>query len=644
MLKYVTLSIISLILSSVTYAQNASVSSPDGKLKVDIYIKEGTLFYEVYYAGNQVLEQSRLGLETNLVDYANGLIWQGSEEKSLDFTYTQEKIKQSEVHYQGSELVCTLNNKDKKPIKVIFKVSNNDIALRYYIPAAGDPVALVVEKELTAFNFPQAAKGFLSPQSKPMVGWQRTKPSYEENYAIGQKIEAQSEFGNGYVFPGLFEVDNHWVLLSETGVRSLYCASHLSDPTEDGVYQIAFPDPGENNGFGGSGAAIGLPAQTPWRTITVGNSLKPIVETTIAYDVVEPLYEASKNYEYGRGTWSWIMWQDNSINFEDQKKYIDLAAAMTYEYVLIDNWWDKMGNDKMEELIQYAASKGVGVFLWYNSNGATSDAPQSPKKRMNTSIERKREMKWLKENGVKGIKVDFFGGDKQETMRLYEDILSDANDYGLMVVFHGATLPRGWARMYPNYVGSEAVLASENLMFSQDFNDQEAVNATLHPFIRNAVACMEYGGVVLNKRYNRTNDGGNIRRTTDAFQLATGILFQNPVQFFALAPNNLEDAPEFAIDFMKQIPTSWEETQFLEGYPGKYVLLARRSGDKWYVAGVNGQKEAVTVTVNLPMLAGKELAMYGDKKGESFKKAIKVNKKGQVKLTIEPQGGVVLVE
>src|SRR5690606_29911574 len=183
---------------------------------------------------------------------------------------------------------------------------------------------------------------------------------------------------------------------------------------------------------------------------------------------------------------------------------------------------------------------------------------------------------WLKKNGVKGIKVDFFGGDKQETMRIYEDLLSDANEYGLMVVFHGATLPRGWERMFPNYVGSEAVLASENLMFSQHANDKEAFNATLHPFIRNAVGAMEFGGVVLNKRYNRNNDGGNHRRTTDAFQLATAVLFQNPVQFFALAPNNLKDAPDFAVDFMKQVPTTWEETIFIDGYPGKYCVLARR--------------------------------------------------------------------
>lgn len=164
-------------------------------------------------------------------------------------------------------------------------------------------------------------------------------------------------------------------------------------------------------------------------------------------------------------------------------------------------------------------------------------------------------------------------------MRLYEAILSDADDNGLMVIFHGCTLPRGWERMYPNYVGSEAVLASENLIFQQHFCDEEAFNACLHPFIRNTIGCMEFGGTFLNKRLNRNNDGGSIRKTTDVFQLATAVLFQNPIQNFALAPNNLTDAPQVCLDFMKQVPTTWDETRFIDGYPGKYVVLARRHAD-----------------------------------------------------------------
>jgi hypothetical protein len=264
---------------------------------------------------------------------------------------------------------------------------------------------------------------------------------------------------------------------------------------------------------------------------------------------------------------------------------------------------------------------------------------------MNNAITRKKEMKWLQSLGVKGLKVDFFGGDKQITMQLYEDILSDANDHGLMIVFHGCTLPRGWERIYPNFVGSEAVLASENLIFQQKYNDLEATNASLHPFIRNAVAVMEFGPVLLNKRHNRTNNGGHTRRTSETFQLATAILFQNPVQFFAITPNNLTEMPGFVIDFMKNVPTTWDETVYIDGYPGKYVVLARRSGDKWFVAGVNALKEPISLHVKLPMLGGKFINVFkDDAKLTPQKDCSWLPGTGDVNLVIPPNGGIIVTE
>lgn len=122
-----------------------------------------------------------------------------------------------------------------------------------------------------------------------------------------------------------------------------------------------------------------MPGATPWRTITVGDNLKPIVETTVPWDVVSPLYETKHEYRFGRGTWSWILWQDGSINYDDQVRYIDLASAMGYEYVLIDNWWDtRIGHQRMKSLVEYARSKGVELFLWYSSSGYWNDIEQGP--------------------------------------------------------------------------------------------------------------------------------------------------------------------------------------------------------------------------------------------------------------------------
>ena len=368
------------------------------------------------------------------------------------------------------------------------------------------------------------------------------------------------------------------------------------------------------------------------------------METTVTYDLVEPLYEPGANYKDGRYTWSWLIWQDGATNYEDQVKLIDVAAEMGFEYTLVDALWDtQIGRDKMVELSNYAQGKGVHLMLWYNSNGEWNDAPQSPKNCLNTALARDKEMKWLNSIGVKGIKVDFFGGDKQETMRLYEDILADANRYGIQVIFHGCTLPRGWERMYPNYVSSEAVLASENVFFSEGAAKSQPFDLTLHPFCRNAVASMDWGGVIMNKFLSRDNKSRHSRKTTDVFEMASGITNQTSIQCVAMYPNNLQELKPFELDFLKILPATWDETVFIDGCPGKYVVLARRHGNDWFVAGLNAQGEPLALELSLPMFVGKTVTCYvDDKQGEPTMTSLKVNKKGRAKVTIQPNGGLIL--
>ncbi len=623
-------------------AQVATVSGPDGKLKVELFCPEkGKVNYTVTYEGSPMLENSELGLETNLGAYGKKDKFLKQTIDELEDTYSMNRIKTSLVHYRANRLVCDFQTGDGRNWQLEFRVSNNDVAFRYLLPKDGETGSVRVMRENTAFHFPSETTTFLCPQSDAMIGWKRTKPSYEEYYKADAPMNIRSEYGHGYTFPCLFHVgEKGWVLVSETGVDSKYCASRLSDCQFD-TYTLEFPMPEENNGNGTSEPAFALPGATPWRTLTVGNTLKPIVETTVAWDVVKPLYTTENQYKFGKGTWSWILWQDKSINYEDQVKFVDLASAMGYPYVLVDNFWDtEIGRDRIVDLIQYAKSKHLEVFLWYSSSGYWNDIVQGLVNCMDNSIARKKEMRWLQSIGVKGIKVDFFGGDKQETMRLYEQILSDADDNGLMVIFHGCTLPRGWERMYPNYVGSEAVRASENLVFNQSDCDIEAFNASLHPFIRNTLGSMEFGGCFMNRQLRKDNKKGNIRRTTDIFQLATTILFQNPIQNFALAPNNLEDAPKVCMDFLKEVPTVWDETVFLDGYPGKFVVLARRKGNTWYIGGINATKEPLKLKLDLTPLHVEKVKHY-DGGNSPEVKSVKV--KGLFSATLNPNDGIVLV-
>ena len=634
--------------SSVASAENKQIASPDGKLVVTVADMDGRPSYSVSYDNVLFLKPSPLGMIANIGDFSSGMsLEKNVSTNKIDETYELASIKKSKVHYVANEAVFSFTQQGKTIYDVIFRISNNDVAFKYKMYPQGETLSCVVKQEVTGFVFPDGTTTFLCPQSKPMGGFARTSPSYETSYTADD-VAGKNGWGEGYTFPCLFRNgDNGWVLVSETGVNGGYCASRLLGH-KGGVYTIGFPQEGEANGNGTVSPGIALPGETPWRTITVGKTLAPIVETTVPFDVVKPLYPAKGEYTYGRGSWSWIIGMDGSTNYKEQLRYIDFSAAMGYQSVLVDALWDKqIGRDKIEELAKYGKDKGVALYLWYNSNGYWNDAPQTPRGIMDNAIARRKEMKWMQSIGIRGIKVDFFGGDKQMTMQLYEDILSDANEYGLLVIFHGCTLPRGWERMYPNFASSEAVLASENLHFSQGSCDNEAFNATLHPFIRNTVGSMDFGGSALNKYYNADNaPRGSRRVTSDVYALATAVLFQSPVQHFALAPNNLTDSPSWAIDFMKEVPTTWDEVRFIDGYPGKYVILARRHGDKWYIAGVNAQKETLKLKVNLPMFSnGEKVRLFSDDKAlQGGVKHIEIGKRQELQLSIPCNGGILITK
>jgi hypothetical protein len=615
-------------------------------------MNDGRPTYSVIYDGQVAILPSALGLKTTMGDYTRELSWQKERTVTGENTgtYALPSIKVGGEHsYRYNQVTLPLLQKERPAMQIEFRVSNTDVAFRYILHTKRDTRSCVITSEASTFRVSEHALTYMTPQSYPMGGFARTTPSYETKYTLGEPV-GRNGWGNGYTFPCLFEVPNDdeahkmWILVSETGTDGGYVGCRLMGGN-GGEYRIGFPMEGEMNGWGTSTVQMALPGSTPWRTITVGHTPANIIETTVTWDLLEEKYPASKDYakDYGKGMWSWIIGMDGSCNYNEQKRYIDFAAAMGYRSLLIDALWDvQIGRERIAELSRYAQSKGVGLYLWYNSNGSWNDAPQSPKGILNNPRERRKEMKWMQENGILGIKVDFFGGDKQAMMQYYEDILSDANDFGIMCIFHGCTLPRGWERLYPNSVSSEAILASENLHFSQGFCDEEARDCgAMYPFTRNAVGAMDFGGSALNKYYNVSNERGSRRITSDIYALATAVLFQSPVQHFALAPNNLTDAPEYAIDFMKEVPTRWDEVRFVDGHPGKYVILARRSGNKWYIAGVNAMNQPLKQTLSLPMLEPKsQVTLYMN--GE--KKMVKLSRKQTIDVEIPTNGGLVVVQ
>lgn len=650
-------------LAIVANAETNKVSSPDGKLVVTLDTDGGKLTYQATYDGKEMVKKSALGLKTDMGDYSKDLKLEKVSEGKKQEQYTMRGSKASVVDVNMNTIKMTFSIPGAKRIMTMeMCVGNNDIAYRYLFDSSNDggkdePRRVTILEEASSFNFPDVTTTFICPQiDGNNRGWMGTKPSYEEEYKADAPMAVKSQYGLGYTFPCLFRVGNDgWILVSETGTGSNYCGCHLSDYSKENGYTIAFPDQSENHGIGSTTPAFSLPGATPWRTITLGSTLKPIVETTIPFDVVEEQYKAHADMKPGRYVWSWLIWQDNSANYDDQVLFINTAAAMGFEYCLVDALWDEqIGRKRMAELSRYAQSRGVSLMLWYNSNGAANNAPQGPRNCMSSSIAREKEMAWMESIGIKGIKVDFFGGDKQQTMQQYEDILSDANRHGIQVIFHGCTLPRGWEKMYPNYVASEAVLASENVYFGEYHAKKEGFELTMHPFCRNVVGSMDWGGTMMNRWLNKEDQPGKRHRryTSDTFEMSAAIMNQTTIQCIDMQPSNLETLQQHELDLLRQIPTTWSETKFIDGYPAKYAVVARKStAGKWFVSGLNGENKVRTLTLNVPMLAGKTVTYYTDeplKKGQQFpnpvKTTAKVDDNGNVKVTMQGNGGIILTD
>lgn len=643
-------------------------TSPDGKLQVNVTCEDGKPVYTVTYNGKPCMKTSPLGLNTNIGDFTKDLSLSNcSAVEPVKTDYTLYNIKRKNNHYEANQQIYTFSQNGKEVLKAIFQVSNSNIAFRYEIlNSKKEAKCAVVNDEATGFFMNDGTTTFFCPQMGEMTGFARTAPSYETHYTADETM-GKNGWGQGYTFPCLFKTPGNndrpvWILVSETGVNNYPGCKIVNNGA--GNYKISFPSQKENNGYGSTGAQISLPDKTPWRTLTVSDNLKDIVETTVTWNVlsteqnndarINKMREVHKA-GYGRGAWSWIIADDASCNFDTQKEYIDFAAAMGWESLLIDAQWDRqIGRDRIAELAKYGKEKGVYLYLWYNSNGNWNDAPQTPRNCLDKANARQAEMEWLEKTGIRGIKVDFFGGDKQCTMQLYYDILFDAMKHGIKVIFHGCTLPRGWEYIFPNYVASEAVRASENLRFSQGECDREAMDATFLPFLRNAVGNMDFGGSTLNWYYNKYNQpgkGGGHRITSDVFALATAVLFQSPVQHFSMAPGNLTDAPAWALDFMKQVPTTWEDIRFIDGYPGKYVVLARKSQQgKWYLTAVNGTKETLKLKLPVDMFAvGQTVNVYSDKATKEVTpvgsvKKVKIGKKQTMEAVIPVNGAFLVTE
>jgi len=586
-------------------APAASIESPDGRVAVNIEMgDQGVPFYRVLLNGRELVERSPLGLVTSLAwwDRDLSLVDAGSLERVED-RYVLRHGKQSDVTYEANRRVVRLANPDRQLLDVVFQVSNDGLAFRYEIPEQGGEAGpITAHRELSGFRFSIDTRSWLMPMDHPLTGFANTNPSYEAHYTPGDPVGASSPRHVGWAFPGLFQREGvGWALVTEAGLDESFVGTRLVADADRGLYRISFPDRGEGTGPDDpTNPSFELPFVSPWRVIIVGETPGPIIESTLVTDVSPAEAIDGDWIRPGKAAWSWLPLKDDSVVPDVQREFVDMAAKYGFEYVLVDALWDvQIGYDGIQDLVDYARARGVEIIVWYNSNGNYNDAPQSPHDRMHEESVRREEFKRIQDIGITGVKVDFLGGDKQSVIKMYLDILRDAADHNVTVNFHGATLPRGWNRTYPNYITVEAVHGYEMITFDQGAANLAPRHGTVLPFTRNVVGPMDFTPTMLTDTV-----GTSVRRTSNAYDLAMLVVFESGIQHLGVTPEVMAAQPDFVTSFISEVPAAWDETRFVEGFPGDYVVLARRLGNRWYVGGLNGNDAPKSIRLNLPFLNG----------------------------------------
>lgn len=585
--------------------------SPDGRIRfvTEIAGRESgdtELRYKILYQDSVAVDASRLGIVMNGHEYGRNARLKDVSFKSIDEVYELKAGKRLSAENRCEEMTLTFTDGRAMPFQVIVRVFNDGAAFRYGFPVQADSL-FTIENELTEFAVPASGKAWIHPYD-----WNsRHKPSYEQYCKNGIAVNSSPGHDKGWAFPMLFRTNGVWMMITEACLDGTYPATHVDNSGKGSAYKIRFPEPEEPVIPDSPEPVSVLPWYTPWRAVIVGTELNTVFTTQMVTHLNPPsVIDDTSWIKAGRAAWSWWYRGSSTRSYKEQLKYVDLCREMGWEYLLIDAGWPDMDGRGVEGVAEYAATQGVGVWLWYHSgSGREEDTPAEQRLMADPQL-RRAEMERIARMGVKGIKVDFFDTDKQRIIARYPDILKDAADFRLLVDFHGATLPRGFERTYPNLLTTEAIRGAETLGRQERCEQAAEHNATV-PFTRNVVGSMDYTPVTFS---NKVRQGvPAVRRTSVAHQLALAVVFESGFQCFADRAEAYLSLPEAPKDFLKKVPAAWDESRLLAGYPSDYAIVARRKGDTWFIGGINGLNQPREISVALPeACAGKTFILIKD--------------------------------
>ena len=586
-----------LVVAGLTMTASAQrLTSPNGKLSVEI--KGGQLM--IAYQGQQVLQMK---------DVQAALPLKALKAKKVKADYTM---------IEGKRSHCSNEANEYRVGQMTVRLYNDGLAYRYESPV----------KEQAAYVIPEGMKRWMMQWTDGAENFYPLMTTYKEKAQRSFSAVSKDADGNcvRWSFPALLELkDGVFALLTEANIEKGQSASSMYNEGE--VYRVV-----EDEKIPGGETA----GHTPWRLVILG-SLGDVVESTLVTDVSEPCKLEDTSW-IKPGVVSWVYWAYNhgSDDYNIIKKYTDLAATLKLPYVLIDAEWDRMKDGKtVEDAVNYAKSKGVKPMIWYNSSVGWIDGAPTPKFRLNKPEDREKEFAWCEKIGVAGVKIDFFSGENQKNMDYCIDLMESAARHHLLVNFHGATVPLGWQRTYPNLLSTEGVYGAEWYNNVATFTDKAAChNATL-PFTRNVIGPMDYTPCAFS-------DSQHPHITSHAHELALTVLFESGLQHLADRPESFLAQPKAVQDFLSTLPAAWDETRFVSGYPGESCVLARRSGNTWYVVGINGTDNEKTLTVPLDFLKGKYAAtLFADSGSKEEPWRIETIQKLPATVTCQPRGGFI---
>ncbi|MDG3581086.1 glycoside hydrolase family 97 protein [Galbibacter pacificus] len=623
-----------LLLTSCTENQSSEqikLASKNGVNEIVLSLTDlGQLTYHVKRNGKILIKPSPMGVISNDYDFTNGL-------KIVDISSVQERTEkyqlkvghQSKInHILQTKSVVVKNTKGGT--MVVDLVSGEEgVAFRYRFPEA-DQKKHTIKKEITGFHIEKNARGWLQPYNKAGD----YTPGYEDFYlevSSGDSISGARNPSVGWCMPALFNVNQkkNWVLIAESATDGSFSGCHLRPIAEDGIYSIAFAKADEAYTLPLDKNTEALPTSKlpwtmPWRVVITGESAGDILLSTLITDLAPASkIEDTSWIETGKASWSWWSHPDDHSP-EIYNRFTDLAANMNWKYTLFDAGWEKANDEGA--IIDKAIAKGIQPMVW-----GYSGSYFNPK-------ERKERFKQLADMGIKGVKIDFWCSDRQEVMGALQSLFKDAANQHLLVNLHGTTVPRGWHRTWPNFVTAEAVLGTESYFYEERFPDMAAGQNTILPFTRNVAGPTDYTPVALTMRkYKRLN--------TAVHELATSMIYTSGVIHFADSKEMLESLPNDVQNLLKEIPATWDHTECIIGEPGKAIVLARKSGERSYIVGINGTNSEQPIQLDLTKYNNKSSSYRIIKEGKNplMEFESKINSvNSNFVYNIAPKGGFII--